>query len=64
MNFLFTTEMVLSYRVIIKRLENHYSTFASYMLVIMSVTSLVGLAGRSTLQKSRKSFQIFHYSYV
>ena len=64
MNFLFTTEIVLSYRVIIKRLENHYSTFASYMLVIMSVTSLVGLAGRSTRQKSRKSFQIFHYSSV
>ena len=55
MNFLFTTEIVLSYRVIIKRLENHYSTFASYMLVIMSVT---------LQQKSRKSFQIFHYSSV
>jgi len=61
MNFLFTTEIVLSYRVIIKRLGNHYSTFASNMLVIMSVTSLVGLAGRSTRQKSRKSFQIFQY---
>ena len=31
MNFLFTAEMVLSYRVIIKRLGNHYSTFAGYV---------------------------------
>ena len=37
-----------------------YSIFASFMLVIMSVASLVELAGRSTRQKSRNPFKSFN----